>query len=119
MTLKEVCYNELQDFDFTLYVPDEGQRLLLAFNETDVPIGYISLLGRSIEGIEIFKDHYGNNYGKQLMSITIELLFYKYNYITLVPIEQWLVTYYEQFGFVQTTKYENHLSEFPIMELRR
>jgi hypothetical protein len=118
MTFKEVSYNDLYNFHLTLWLPEDETKTisLLAYNDTDEPIGFVCILGSSIEVVEVFEYYQNNGYGKELVEYAKEYILNKYDYVTLDPIENWLIPFYENLGFHSTLKYKDNLSEFPTMK---
>jgi len=101
--------------DMELVLPDTSNTTLKIFIVRDNPVGYICFddIGK-IWNVEIFLKYRGNNYCKIMIQSHIEDTG-PGDYI-VSPISEKLVLYYKNIGFVETSEYEDHLAEFPLMK---
>jgi len=122
MELKHIDVDNIKDNHKTeceltldLWSPEIDPRFKLFYVE-DKPVGYIAYddTGK-IWSLEVFPKYRGNDYGKEILKRHIGES--TQNSYTLSPISEELITYYSSLGFKETSEYEDHLSEFPIMEL--
>ena len=111
--------NHYDDCDLVLESVFEGESRtinILLYSNGSHSIGYVSYSDSGdIWGLEVFPEHRGNDYGRTILKDYLQssdITTHKLN-----PITEELVGYYESVGFTQTSEYDGHLSEFPIMEI--
>jgi len=84
--------------------------------EDDIAFGYIVYDNNGkIWSLEVKPEYKGQGYGKMMLKHYLNTTYH--DVYTLTPITEELIDFYKRFGFEETDEYEDHLAEFPIMEL--